>query len=203
MQEPIIRIHGIIGEELNTAAAIGATLAANPGPVLIEINSPGGDAFEGAAIMAAVEAHGAVTAHGVGVVASAASLILMAARRAALHHAAPLMIHEPQNFAWGTAEDLRQVADNLDKFTNLYAGAYTRLTGHPVSRILSWMKAETWLEPEEALALNFIDEILEAPVRGRAVAQYDYGLFRHPPRQLLRVTARQGWAVPKPGEAAA
>lgn len=203
MHEPLIRLHGIVGEAPNTAAIIGATLTATPGPVLIEINSPGGDAFEGAAIMAAVEAHGGVTAHGVGVVASAASLILVAARRVALHHAALLMIHEPRNFAWGTADDMRQEADNLDKFTDLYAGAYARCTGHPVSRIRAWMKDETWLDPEEALALNFIDEILEAPVRGKPVAQFDYTRFHNAPKKLLALTARQGWAMPAPIEGAA
>lgn len=204
MHEPTIRLHGIVGEEPNTAAIIGATLTATPGPVQIEINSPGGDVFEACAIAAAIEAHGDVTAHGVGIVASAATLLTVVASRSALHHAAQFMIHDPSNVVWGgTAAELRRHADDLEKTANHIAGIYSKYTGHPVSRIRNWMRQETWLDPEEALALNFIDEILEAPVRGKPVAAFDYTKFRATPAKLLKMTARQGWAMPAPIEGAA
>ena len=203
MGEPTIRLHGIVGEAPNTAAIIGATLTATPGPVVIEVNSPGGDVFEACAIAAAIEAHGDVTAHGVGIVASAATLLTAVASRSALHHAAQFMVHDPSSVAWGTAAELRRHADDLEKTANHIACSYSKYTGHPVSRIRGWMRDETWLDPEEALALNFIDEILEAPVRGKPVAQFDYTRFQNAPKKLLALTARQGWAMQAPIEGAA
>lgn len=52
----------LIGDiEAGCAAALAEFLAANTGGVDLFINSPGGDAMEGAALMAEVERHGRVT----------------------------------------------------------------------------------------------------------------------------------------------
>lgn len=193
---PTLHIHGPIGEGENTPPVIGSFLAMHSGqPVTIVVNSFGGLASDGAAIMALLEQHGSVRAEVIGVAASAASLLIMGAAQIAVHVAAHLMIHEPSNLAWGTADDLRREADTLDKLTETYAAAYSRTTGHPVERIRAWMAAETWMTAEEAQALNFCDEVIgEAEVPApEPVAAFDYTRFKAPPPDLLRIAAREGW----------
>jgi len=194
---PTVHLHGPVGEGDNTPERIGAFLAENAGvPVVLMVNSYGGIASDGAAIMAQLERHGQVRADVVGVAASAASLLLMGAAEISMHTAAHLMIHEPSNLAWGTAEDLRREANFLDKITDTYAQAYSRATGHPVERILAWMRAETWMTAEEALALNFCDTTFgdEEFSKSEPVAAFDYTRFKAPPAELVRVAVKEGWA---------
>lgn len=192
----ILHIHGPIGEGENTALAVGDFLSVNIGvPVTLVVNSYGGIASDGAAMMALIEQHGQVRAEVIGVAASAASLMIMGAAEIAIHAAAQLMIHEPSNLAWGTANDLRREAENLDKLTETYAAAYSRATGHPVARIRAWMAAETWMTAEEAIALNFADQIFgeTEAAKPEAVAAFDYTRFRNPPAALVDIATRKGW----------
>jgi ATP-dependent Clp protease, protease subunit len=148
---PTYRLTGDVAK--GQAAALAEWLAANPGPVVVVINSPGGDAAEGAALMAEVERHGQVTVRVLGIAASAATLPMVAAHAVLIHPAALVMIHEPGAWAEGTADNHRAAAAVLDKMTMTYAQAYARHTGHPVQTILDWMQAETWMTADEAVAL--------------------------------------------------
>lgn len=190
-----LHIHGPIGEGENTPPAIGAFLTTHAGqPVVIVVNSYGGLAADGAAIMALLQGHGQVRAEVMGVAASAASLLVMGAAQITMHSAAHMMIHEPANLAWGTAEDLRREAANLDKLAATYAAAYAQATGQPVQRIRAWMAAETWMTAEDALALNFCDDVFGNENAAAPVAAFDYSRFKSPPPELLRLAAREGWA---------
>ncbi|MCJ7871498.1 head maturation protease, ClpP-related [Phaeobacter sp. J2-8] len=193
---PALHIHGPIGEGENTPAAIGAFLSENSAvSVTVAINSFGGIASDGAAIMALFEQHGRVQAEVIGVAASAASLMVMGAAEITMHTAAHMMIHEPSNLAWGTAEDLRREADMLEKLCETYGAAYSRATGHPVERIRAWMAAETWLTADEALTLNFCNSIFGADeATPEPVAQFDYTRFKSPPVELAQLAVRKGWA---------
>jgi len=184
---PTLHIHGPIGEGENTPPRVAAFLDANAGrPVCVVVNSFGGIASDGAAIMALLEQHGQVRAEVMGVAASAASLLIMGAAQIAMHSAAHLMIHEPSNLAWGTAEDLRREAAHLDKLTHTYAAAYSKATGQPIARIRAWMAAETWLTAEEARVLHFCDEAFGDVHAAEPVAAFDYTRFKAPPPELLR-----------------
>ncbi|MBL3569022.1 hypothetical protein BV509_18550 [Rhodovulum sulfidophilum] len=191
-----LHIYGPIGEGENTPPRIGAFLDDNAGvPVVIAVNSYGGIASDGAAILAQLEQHGQVRVEVLGVAASAASLLVMGAAEIAMHRAAHLMIHEPSNLAWGTADDLRREAGMLDKISETYAQTYARATGHPVERIRAWMAAETWMTADEALALNFCDRLFgddDAP-QSEPVAAFDYTRFKAPPPELVRLAVRNGW----------
>lgn len=190
-----LHIHGPIGEGQNTPPAIDAFLTAHVGqPVVIIVNSYGGLAGDGAAIMALLQRHGQVRAEVMGVAASAASLLVMGAAEIAMHTAAVMMIHEPANLAWGTAEDLRREAANLDKLAEVYGNAYAQATGQPVARIRAWMAAETWMTAEEAQALNFCDHVFGEASAPEPVAAFDYSRFRAAPPELLHLASREGWA---------
>lgn len=191
---PRFDIKGDIGVGKACADALGEFLRTHPEPVFLHINSGGGDAAEGAALMAEVERHGKVTAVVQGIAASAATLPVVGAQTIIMHPAATFMIHEPWVMAGGTGDGHRAIADTLDKMTLTYARAYARSTGHSVNRIAAWMKQETWLTAEEALELNFCDQIEVPSGAPKMVAAFDYSKFRAAPAELLRLTAQNGWA---------
>lgn len=186
-------------ESGESAARLGRFLEANPGPVEVVINSPGGAAQEGAAMMASVQRHGEVTAILRGMCCSAATLPAVAAKKIVMHHACFFMIHEPARYNfWGTADALRQEAEVLEKLTHIYADAYSRETGNDIELVKAWMKAETYLTADEALELNFCDEI-EGPEAGTVtVAAFDLSHFKSPPPELVRLAAENGWATASP-----
>lgn len=193
-------IKGDIGVGRACASVLGEFLRENAGPVILHVNSGGGDATEGAALMAEVERHGRVTAIVQGIAASAATLPVIAAQTIVMHPAAMLMIHEPWAMAGGTGDGHREIAATLDKMTMVYARAYARATGHPVTRVAAWMKQETWLTAEEALELNFCDRIEGASDAPKMVAAFDYTKFRAAPAELVRLTQKHGWAAASPDQ---
>lgn len=195
MTRPRFRLAGMIGEGEATARALGDFLSDNAGrPVVLTINSPGGDAFEGAAMLAEVERHGNVTSMGEGIVASAATLPLMAAREIVLHREAAIMIHDPSGFSFGPSGVHRATADVLDKLGGVYADFYARASGTPVQVVAAWMRAETWMTAEEAVALHFADRI-EGDDRPVSVAAFDFTRFTNPPAALVKMARANGWAA--------
>ena len=173
-------------------------LMSNPGPVDVTINSPGGNAIEGAAQMAAIESHGQVNIWVRGIAASAATLPMIAGRTIHIHTSALIMIHNPSAFTFGTADEHRKSATALDKMGDTYAQSYARFTGHPVDRIAAWMAEETWLTAQEALDLNFCDQIEGQSEQAEMVAAFNYTRFRHPPDNLKAIVAKNGWATASP-----
>lgn len=84
------------------------------------------------------------------------------------------MIHNPTGGMWGGANEMRQVADTLDKMTVSLAQTYadkirgngkaiTDESGNDVTeqRIMDFMKAETWFAADEAANLGLIDTVTE------------------------------------------
>jgi len=196
MTAPTYHLTGDI--EAGAAAALAAFLANNPGPVRVVINSPGGNAAEGAALMAEIERHGQVSVLVLGIAASAATLPMVAALEVTIHPAAMVMIHAPGAWAEGPANAHRAAADALDKISLTYAQAYARHTGHPVETLLRWMQEETWMTADEAVALGFADLVEPTPDAGPLVARADYTRFRSAPDHLRRLAAKHGWATASP-----
>jgi ATP-dependent Clp protease, protease subunit len=191
---PRFDISGDIGKGTARADLLAQFLNDNPGPVEILLNSPGGLASEGAAMMAALERHGKATVRIEGVALSAASLAAMGARKVLMHDAALMMIHEPRAETFGTADALRADAAALDKMNHTYAKGYARATGQPLARIEAWMAAETWLEADEAVELGFADEVYGGSAAA-AIAAFDYQRFRNTPAKLNALALSMGWGT--------
>ena len=183
----------------NTASALAAQLAELGGaPVEIVINSPGGIATEGAAMMAELRAsRSQVTVKIRGVAASAASLIAMGGDEVVIDASALFMIHDPAALVVGPAAAMREAADTLDKMADTYALGYAEASGNRPDQVRRWMIDETWLNAEEAVALNFAHRIEEqrAP---EMVAAYDYTRFANAPATLVAMAKARGWATHSP-----
>ncbi|NHO64630.1 Clp protease ClpP [Aestuariicella hydrocarbonica] len=173
-----IGIYDVIGEDFwgegVTAKRISAALRSigSDQPVTVNINSPGGDLFEGLAIYNLLRQHqGEVTVRIVGIAASAASVIAMAGTRVEIARAGFLMIHNAWVCACGNQNDFREIADYLAPFDSSMADIYSARTGLPATEIAELMNAESYIGGTDAIADGFADDYLPADVITEAQAR--------------------------------
>jgi ATP-dependent Clp endopeptidase proteolytic subunit ClpP len=137
------------------------------GPLLVEINSPGGNVWDGLSIYNQLRGRKApVTTRVVGIAASIASIIALAGDRVEMADAALMMIHDPSGMASGTSEDMRKMAEALDQHAEVLVGVYHKKTGRSAESIRAAMRAETWFTTAEALAFGLVDK----PIKQLAMA---------------------------------
>lgn len=136
--------------------------AVGDGPLLVEINSPGGNVWDGLSIYNQLRGRRApVTTRVVGIAASIASIIALAGDKVEMADAALMMIHDPSGMASGTSEDMRKMADALDQHAEVLVGVYQKKTGRSSEAIRAAMKAETWFTTPEALAFGLADKPIQ------------------------------------------
>jgi len=142
----------------------------------LSIHSPGGSVLDGLAMYNALRDHPAkVYGHVEGIAASAASFVLMAADVISMPEDAFIMIHNAWVMAMGDSDELRDVADVLDKMQGTVMDIYERRTGMDRDDLAAMMKAETWMNSADALELGFIDTItdaVKAAAKAHAFAKY-------------------------------
>jgi ATP-dependent Clp endopeptidase proteolytic subunit ClpP len=164
----MIQIFDQIGEDwfggsgVSAKAFSDALQSVGPGPLVVEINSPGGNVWDGLAIYNMLRGRNAqVTTRVVGIAASIASIIALAGDTVEIADAALFMIHDPSGMVAGTADDMRKMAAALDQHAEVLAGIYSKRTGKPVAQIRAAMTAETWFTAQEAVAFGLADSMTE------------------------------------------
>ncbi|UZE12781.1 head maturation protease, ClpP-related [Pseudomonas sp. B21-053] len=147
-----------------TAKRISAALRSiGDSDVVVKINSPGGDVFEGLAIYNLFREHkGKVTVQILGLAASAASFIAMAADEIQIARAGFLMIHNSWTMAAGDRNDIREVADFLEQIDGTLADIYAVRTGDPIEAMRKLMDVETWMGGAAAIDAGFADSLLSS-----------------------------------------
>lgn len=129
----------------------------------VYINSPGGDVFEGRAIMAALgRFNGKTIAHIDSLCASAATSIALACHEVEMSKSAFFMIHNAMGIAFGDKTDMRETANLLEKVEGLIIADYTAKTGKSAAEIIAMMDAETWMNADEAIKNGFVDRLAES-----------------------------------------
>lgn len=146
---------------VSALAVIDAINQAGDAAVLnVHINSPGGDVFEGRAIMAAISAfRGKTVAKIDALCASAATSIALACDEIEMAEGAAFMIHNAKTLAYGDKSDLRHTADVVEKIEGAIVNDYTTRTGKDEAEIRAAMQAETWFTAAEALEYGFVDRV--------------------------------------------
>jgi ATP-dependent Clp protease, protease subunit len=156
-----ISIYGPIGATMDGTGVTARTIAAalrNIGAkaVTVNVNSPGGNYFEGVAIYNLLRQHqGEVTFNVLGMAASAASLAVMAGDRILMGQGARIMIHNSWGVAVGNRHDMLSAAAQMAPLDADMAKAYATRSGMPTERIATLMDAETWLSADDAIAQGF------------------------------------------------
>ena len=149
-----------------TAKRISAALRSLDGAgVVVNINSPGGDVFEGLAIYNLLrEYKGHVTVRVLGVAASAASFIAMAADEIQIARAGFFMIHNAWTGFWGDRNDLRETADFLEQIDDTIADIYHVKSGLSMDELKADMDKERWINGRDAIDSGFADAFLPSDV---------------------------------------
>jgi ATP-dependent protease ClpP protease subunit len=169
--EDTITIFDVIGEDWWTGGGFTAKRAAaalrsiGNKPVTVQINSPGGDLFEGLAIFNLLREHKSkVTIEVLGWAASAASIIAMAGDEIVMGLGTFMMVHNAWGAVIGNRHDFREAADLFESFDGAIADIYEARVGDKSSRkdIEKLMDAETFLSPSEAVAKGFADRVDDA-----------------------------------------
>jgi len=165
----VITMFDVIGEDFWTGGGVTAKKVAaqlraiGDRPVTVQINSPGGDMFEGIAIYNVLREHQQdVTVQVMGMAASAASIIAMAGDTIQIGTGAFFMIHNCWVFAMGNRHDMAKTAEWLAPFDQAMVDMYAQRTGIDAAQIAAWMDAETWMSGTVAIDRGFADALLPA-----------------------------------------
>ena len=161
-----IWIYDQIGEDFwtgggTTAKAFQKELSAvTASQIDLHINSPGGEVFDGITIYNLLKQHPAtITTYIDGIAASIASVIALVGDKVVMAENALYMMHNPSGMVVGNANDMRSMADVLDKVRGSMLKVYSGKSGKEDQDIVPLLDAETWMNADEALEAGFIDEI--------------------------------------------
>lgn len=149
---------------------VGQVLDALPDAVtsiVLRINSPGGEVFEGISILNMLRAHKAkVTAVVDGLAASAASVIAAGCDETVMSPGTQMMIHSPWTFTLGNASELRKDADRLDGIEASLIEIYQAKAGE--ADWVALLAEETWYTAAETVTAGLADRVAVVPDAGEA-----------------------------------
>ena len=129
--------------------------------VTLSINSPGGSVFDALAIYNALRGHGTeITTKVMGIAASAASLIFLAGDKRLMPENTFVMVHNPLTFAYGNAEELRDMAEVLDKIAASLVGTYVARSNKSEDEIKELLASDTYLNAADCLDAGFATHLV-------------------------------------------
>lgn len=146
---------------------------ANGLDVTFNIASEGGSYFEGLTMAAMISSYkGKTTAKGIGIVASAATVVFLAADEKVLTSNSFFMIHSAWSGAEGNAKQISKTVELLNRVDEQMVNIYTaqmeskgKLINNSIDEtktyIRNMMAEETWLTAQEAVDYGFADYIMD------------------------------------------
>ena len=202
MAKVSIDILGEISESVNSYNSVRTKInQANGQPINLTISSGGGSVTEGMGIADLVANYPEeTTATGIGLVASIATVVLLAADNVKMTENAFMMIHRPWSYTMGNADELEATAELLDKMESklldIYTASVIKRKGDQKNLkeiITNMMAAETWLTAQEALEFGFIDEIVKVGEKNIDMLPLQNSLskFLNVPAALLTNTKKE------------
>ena len=177
-------LEGVIAEESwfsdeVTPAMFKEELFAGDGPILLHINSPGGDCIAASQIYTMLMDYPHdITVQIDGMAASAASVIAMAGTKVCMSPTSMMMIHNPFTCAMGDSDEMRKAMQLLDEVKESIINAYEIKTGLSRTKISHMMDSETWMNAKSAKEQGFCDEILFVPDAAEAVIEQPVSFSR-------------------------
>lgn len=156
------------------------------------INSPGGSVFDAVTMFNALAMTGkTIEVHVLGVAASAASYLAMVGSKIVMPDNTFMFLHNPINGVYGNAEDMREMADVLDKIGASLTATYAKRFKGDEKALADILAAETYLTAAECLAHGLCDEVVPAI---EATARFDADLVP----EAVRAVAFKPAAPPAP-----
>lgn len=130
--------------------------------IVIKLNSPGGDVFEGIAVynyLKSLDNH--VTIEVTALAASAASIIAMAGDETLMCTGSQMMVHEASTITWGNKSDHYKAINALESVDESIMSVYAKKTNLEPETILDWLESETWFTADEAVENGLADGVVE------------------------------------------
>lgn len=164
-----INIYEPIGEDwfgdgFSTSKLNGILRQVGPKDITVNINSPGGNVFDGLAMYDQLREHpGKVTVRVRGIAASAASVIAMAGDEIHVATGSMMMVHKAWGIIIGNADDYQEAATVFGQIDRSLAAVYQARTGHSEDKIMAMLAGPnrrsdgTWMTAAEAIEMKFAD----------------------------------------------
>lgn len=147
-------------DDVINAKDIRESLESITDDIVIKLNSPGGDVFEGIEIYNYLKDHPSnVTVEVTGVAASAATFITAGANEVIMNVGTSLMIHEASTFTWGNKSDIQKTLNALETIDESILSIYSEKTGQSNEQLEEWMNEEKWFTADEAVEFGFADSV--------------------------------------------
>lgn len=184
LYDPIDSYGGFWGVSAKEFTATLDSLPDDTTEIRLLINSPGGEVYEGLAILNALRAHPAkVVAVVEGIAASSASFIAAGADELQIMQNAELFVHNAWGIVVGPAEVMAKMAADLQHTDRNLASIYAKKSGGTVDEWLAAMEAETFYSADEAVAAKLADKVIEPPKgsdpKAQAQARFDLSALTH------------------------
>lgn len=161
----------------------------------LSVHSPGGSVLDGWAIYNRLKEHPAkVSAKVEGFAGSMASVILLAADEREMPENSWQMIHYPHAGVHGTAQDMSDFAESLDKIEKGIVSAYSKRTGLSEDDVRGMLKKETFMDAAESVAKGFADSVTNSFKAAACASEWRDKL----PKNLPKGLAIDGKAKAKP-----
>lgn len=136
-------------------------------PIILSMSSPGGNAYYGLGIYDYIKSINALKRQEIiiecnGVMASMASIIILAAEKRKCTKNTTFMVHSIASLQLGKIEDLREDLAETERLAEIIKNIYvenTRLTKEKLEEI-DKLKTDWWFNAEKAKELGFVKEVI-------------------------------------------
>lgn len=154
------------GEKVDSGRVVSELLALSSTyqHIAVRINSRGGDVFEGMAIYNALrQADGDVKIYVDGLAASIAAVIALCGKPLYMSPYAKLMLHNVSGGTYGNAEELRQVAAQMETLQDNLAEMIAKRCGMTADEVkTAYMDgSDHWIDAEDAVEMGLADGLFD------------------------------------------
>lgn len=182
VDESTYRIHGAFSPWEVEARRVVADLDKAPESFTLELSSPGGSLIEAQTIYDHVATRHKpenVTTRGLGIVASAATLLFSYGDRRELGPSTQVMVHRPYSgvLVMGSADDIEKASASVVAHLRSSESNYKDIMRHRAANIDSWMDdVDHWFTPEQAIEEGLATGQIEANAPAPDIkAFFDFG----------------------------
>lgn len=167
-RKPTLSIFDYIGDDgdgggVSAKRVAGALRALAGQDIVVEINSPGGNYFDGVAIYNLLRRHdGNVEVQVLGQAASAASVIAMAGDTISMALNSEIMIHEARGLFFGTKSEMADAMEVLGHIDQSMVETYAARSGRPAADFSAMIAGkDVYFRGREAIEAGLADQLLE------------------------------------------
>jgi ATP-dependent protease ClpP protease subunit len=146
--------------------------------IILHLDTPGGDVYDGINIFNAIQDHPAhVTVVVDAMAASAGSFILQAGDTRIMNRNSEVMIHEGHTIAMIDADEALTYHERLNQVSNNIASIYMNRAGGTLEEWRARMKKETWYSAQEAVNAGLADEMIVSTEK--VANDFDLSIFSY------------------------